>query len=277
MPHQIDKCRSCAAPIFDADGVTGACACNEGIYNTLLARQRLENNRGRTRTASTATDYALVAMGQKKPEPPELDLTMFLSPAARREVEAAQQMASMPRFEPGQGRSRPGSFNDAGDEPSFLDGLTLEDAPQESYGGIEFSTGEEDIDFGDGSQYHGGRQGRFRVDRPTPAREPFNNQRVSGPQGGPMQEVARVHGFPLLREVEAPSSIAARERATEIREALRNVPSVESSRPQRTQDQYEASKLNARQQEKRASLHESLPTAYERVAGDFLSDADDFD
>jgi hypothetical protein len=42
-------------------------------------------------------------------------------------------------------------------------------------------------------------------------------------------------------------------------------------------DRVDAAKLNARQQAQQAAVHEKLPTAYERVASDFLADADDFD
>ena len=53
MPRQLSVCESCQHPIFDVDGVAGACACQEGIYHTLLARMRADVGLNRVRTAST--------------------------------------------------------------------------------------------------------------------------------------------------------------------------------------------------------------------------------
>ncbi len=108
MPQQIDRCASCSRPIYDADDVPGACACSEGIYHTLIARQREENHQGWRRTASAGIDQAL-----SQSEPPTLDPSMFLSAAARRELAAAEQMRNIPRPVPGGPmRGRPSPMTD---------------------------------------------------------------------------------------------------------------------------------------------------------------------
>ena len=265
MP-QIDTCGSCAAPIFDADGVAGACACSDGIYRTLLARQQYENRRPMARQASTATDHNLAALSrQGPPAPSAIDPFMFLSPAARRELQAAQQERSMPRPQPGQGR--PYAITD---DPTdgFLD-LRLEDAPQSD--DFEFSTDDEEIDIPDRPTGNGVGGGRFRVDRP-PVREPFVAARAYGPQVGRMEEVGRVGRFALLREADPPPV---------VREAIDRLvgqqDEIRHRGAEQRQTQLEARQLNTQQQAKRAALHDKLPTAYERVAGDFLADADDFE
>jgi hypothetical protein len=265
MPQQIDRCRSCAAPIFDVDGVEGACACDEGIYLALLARQRHENRRGSVRTASTATDHALTALArQGAPEPTALDPMMFLSASARRELQAAQQERLVPRAPPGPGRGRPHPITD---DPTdgFLD-LALEDAPAPSDGlDFEFSSGD-DIEVYDGPRPSS--QERFRIDRPV-VRAPFVARVSPGSQGGPMREVARIGRFALLREEPTVLGQSRQVPVAEVRQIFED-----GAR----RDAREAAKLNAVQQEKRAAYHEKLPTAYDRVAaGNFLSDADDFD
>lgn len=282
MP-QIDRCGSCAAPIFDVDGVEGACSCDDGIYNTLLARQRYENRRGTTRTASTATDYNLAALAQQGAPPPQaLDPFMFLSASARRELEAAQQernrsfrgspVHGLDFADPTQGRPHPIT-----DDPTdgFLD-LRLEDAPQTD--DFEFASPGETFEFGaeipDGPQPTGGgvNGGRFRIDRPLPPRTPFVAARMPSPQGGVMEEVGRVGRFALLREVEP----APRPPRPSMEEQHREAAETGRARYEQ-RDRVDAAKLNARQQAQQAAVHEKLPTAYERVASDFLADADDFD
>ncbi len=87
-----------------------------------------------------------------------------------------------------------------------------------------------------------------------------------------MREVARVGRFPIMREVDAQTREQAQRPWGELREVLR--PGVEETEPTHTPT---AAQLNARQQAEREAIHKTCPTAYERVASDFLSDADDFD
>lgn len=90
-----------------------------------------------------------------------------------------------------------------------------------------------------------------------------------------MRPVGQAGRFQVLGEVEpAPRQII--ERLTTLRESVQQR-GLEALHERATQTRVEAQTLNARQQEKRAALHETLPTAYDRVAGDFLADADDFD
>lgn len=249
MP-QIDMCGSCHHPIFDRDGVAGACGCDDGIYNTLLARQRFENGmKPMVRQAS---------MPRVQSNAADLDPFMFLSPAARRELDAAKQERNIPR--PAAGQGRPHAMTDDATD-GFLD-LALEDAPQAD--DFEFGSGE-DIDIPDGPLPSGA--GRFRVDRPPP-RTPFVATRVPGPQGGPMREVGRVGRFALMVEQDMQQAPAPQ---------TATIMSVANSRGVVPQVRQDAEKLNAAQQAKRAALHDKLPTAYERVAGDFLADADDFE
>lgn len=253
MATRLSTCSSCSSPIFAEEGVGGACACDVGIYLTLLARQQHENQRGQTRTASTQPRIPML---------PELDPMVFLSREARGEVEAAQQSRS-PRPV---GRPHPIT-----DDPTdgFLD-LRLEDAPQTDGFDIEFET--EPSEIADYPRYPRGGGGavqeRFRVDRP-PVHRPFVAERIPGPQGGPMREAGRAGRFPILREVQVREARSTLSALTDDATAL-------PERPQPTRPT--APEVNARQQAKRAELHRTLPTAYERVArGDFLADADEWD
>lgn len=252
MP-QIDMCGSCRHPIFDRDGVAGACGCDDGIYNTLLARQRYENGmKPMVRQASTSPVPRIQANAA------DLDF-MFLSPAGRRELEAAQQERNIPR--PAAGQGRPHAMTEDATDGIF--DLALEDAPQAD--DFEFGSGE-DIELQDGP--HPSMAPRFRVDRPPPPRTPFMANRVPGPQGGPMREAGRVGRFALMVEQDLQEQRPAMQADLDRMALNRGVV------PQVRQD---AEKLNAAQQAKRAALHDKLPTAYERVAGDFLADADDFE
>lgn len=228
-----------------------ACACDEGVYLTLLARQRHINLRGQTWEAH-----------QPATPLPDIDPLMFLSREARREIEAAQQ--------PRQPVGRPFPITD---DPTdgFLD-LSLEEAPVSDGFDIEFEREAGETDLPRYPRGGGGAvQERFRVDRP-PQPRPFVAARIPGPQGGPMQEAGRAGRFPILREVQVREARSALAALTDEATAL-----LERSQPT-TRSRPTAPELNARQQEKRAQLHQTLPTAYERVArGDFLADADDWD
>jgi hypothetical protein len=181
---------------------------------------------------------------------------LFLSPAARQEVEAARMISTRAVPMPSPGRERPSV-----EEPSFVEGL---DEPPMSFGDdISFDTSDLDVDDVPRYPTHGRVVERFRVDRPPPLR-PFVAERLPGPQGGPMREAGQVGRFTLMREVDASPAY----------ESTQVVRETGPERPSR--DRQEAAKLNAAQHAKRAALHATLPTAYERVASDFLSDVDDF-
>lgn len=237
MP-QHGTCPSCGGRLV----ANQVCACPDGPYYALLGDH--QNERPLMRAARP----------QRAPDAP-FDSSLLQSREALQEIAAAGQRLGRPSV--------------VMDDPT--DGmLDLRNIPPEAHENIDFtgppfSNGDEitfDTEDIEVPVEYPRNMRRFRVDRP-PQREPFTAVRVPGPQGGPMREVGRVGRFALLRE--------------EDRQLTPAPDLVERPWPERAPRQVpEAAKLNAKQIEKRAALHEKLPTAYERIATGFLGD-DDFD
>ena len=161
---------------------------------------------------------------------------------------------------------------------------------------ITFDQGEGDIEFDSPPERHasggGVGGGRFNVLRP-PVHEPFRPVVASGV--GPMREVGRVGRFPLLSDAPITEFTAPRVAARPpgggmtpqegVQQALEALSPgrarlyevrAELAASARTSAQY-----NALQAEKtmaaRAAIHESLPTAYDRLLDDSFLDDDDLE
>ncbi len=110
---------------------------------------------------------------------------------------------------------------------------------------------------------------RFNVLRP-PQREPFRPPPpVPGPQGGNMREVGRVGRFAILSDdaQEAPRDYLAEARAR-LEDRMASTPRQQPVRNFAEERRPSAAELNARQADRRALEHETLPTAYDRLMND---------
>ena len=105
---------------------------------------------------------------------------------------------------------------------------------------------------------------RFSVLRP-PQREPFRPPPpIPGPQGGPMREVGRVGRFAILAEEPARDFLAEARARLEDRIVERQFENPARS-PRTPTTMTTAQVRTQRQVEHRAAVHETLPTAYDRL------------
>jgi hypothetical protein len=127
---------------------------------------------------------------------------------------------------------------------------------------------------------------RFNVLRP-PQHEPFRPPPpMPGPQGGNMRQVGTVGRFAILSDAQQPG--AARpdylaeararleDRVAEERQFVnpaRSPRTATTSTPAQVRAQR-ANEFSARQAEQRAAVHETLPTAYDRLMGEDLFEDD---
>jgi len=112
---------------------------------------------------------------------------------------------------------------------------------------------------------------RFNVLRP-PQREAFRPPPpMPGPQGGNnMREVGRVGRFAILAEQES-SSFDMRgspENSREVRRITGTMTAAERGAEHRLAVQLRAREMSAKEREYRESVHETLPTAYDRLMND---------
>jgi hypothetical protein len=296
MPSPIDHCTSCRRPVYANQGTPGECSCPEAGLRVLLAQERARNNRENSDFVSgfvqTPVARPPVARGVRtaSQELPDLDPTMFLSPAGRQEMQAAQSMP-FPSGRPIRGQTAVAThFDDAGlfEEGSDFGNRTASAAPavdlesmwmastgipyepgETSSGldGFEFTTYDpQDIDLDLERPAVGPRNGgaRFRVDQPPPARPPV--PRPVSMERGPMREVTRVREgrFSVLREDPIP---VPREEFNEmVRDAL-------PARPRPSAAELNA-KQSAIQQARTLQENAKRPTAYQHLLANSLGDDD---
>jgi hypothetical protein len=218
---------------------------------------------------------------------PELPPEMLLSASACRELEAARQDHYMPaQRAPRVARERAESASQyrargAEADPGYFDIEALDAPPTDDGNDITFDTGDSDIEFDPVPERHasggGVGGGRFNVLRP-PVHEPFRPQFASGPQGGRMVEVGRTGRFAILAEQDRSSAV---ERESTIlrpeRPAPRTMDLIVNGRPVHPLGGGQAAaaqRQTAQQIAQRQAIHQSLPTAYDRLLGDDPYDDD---
>jgi hypothetical protein len=117
---------------------------------------------------------------------------------------------------------------------------------------------------------------RFNVLRP-PQHEPFRPPPpMPGPQGGNMRQVGTVGRFAILSDAQQ-GEVARPDYLAEARARLEDRMPTPRQAPLRNfaEDRnQQARELNARQAEKRAAEHETLPTAYDRLMGEDIFEDD---
>jgi hypothetical protein len=114
--------------------------------------------------------------------------------------------------------------------------------------------------------------GRFNVLRP-PVHEPFRPPPpIAGPQGGNMRQVGVVGRFAILSDAGTPAPDYVAEARARLEDRMATEPEPRGLRA--IAARATASQLNARQREHRAAVHETLPTAYDRILGDDPYDDD---
>ena len=175
MPRKLGSCNSCRRPIYDAEGPSDACGCDEGCLTTLFLR---EGGAGiPPHTPEPPRRAALRAPNRNGDQLPDLDPGMFLSAAGRAEMAGAQMVVTNHRVAYPPGSSVEVEDLDVGFEP-----ITS---------GLDISFEQEEMDWPrDLPRPTTPSRDRFRVDRGAPVREPFAGRMASGPSGG--QVVGRV-------------------------------------------------------------------------------------
>lgn len=188
---------------------------------------------------------------------PDLPPEMLLSYGGMRELEGAVAMRDQ------QAPMRPNDiFGDLEMAPPPVDEFNVSFDRDEGL----------DAEFAEARPFRTAATGaRFNVLRP-PQHEPFRPPPpVPGPQGGQMREVAQVRGYAVLAEdVVLPwdgSRPAVEDSATQRLQEQRRLLDAQSE-SRRESRRPTAAELNAKQAEKRAAIHETLPTAYDRLMGD---------
>lgn len=169
MPRKLGSCPSCRGAIYDVEGLSDACGCDDGVLTTLTLRSGGTPVRARVANGRANRNGDVL---------PELDFTMFLSRSAQAEIAGAQHLGiSMGTRVP----------IEAADEDYFV--------PAQGGLDISFEQPEEAWPAGLARPTTPTRD-RFRVDRGAPARAPFQGRMASGPSDG--EVVGRV-GAPLGR------------------------------------------------------------------------------
>lgn len=188
---------------------------------------------------------------------PELTPEMFSSYGAMRELEGAVASRGTPVYQ--NHRDTP-----SGEVAGWLD----DNIPPPPVDTFEVSFDTSELDTSEVTSFRAPAQGaRFNVLRP-PAHEPFRPPPpVPGPQGGNMREVGRVGRFQILSDA-APES-ATPDYLSEARARLEDRRArQEESREVVPNRRPTATEVNSKQREYRAAVHETLPTAYDRLMGE---------
>ena len=150
MPfRQLGKCGACGCAIYDREGASGACSCDDGVLTTILLR-----------------DGTPVRANQNGDQLPDLPVELLMSRTALAEVAGARAFADH-------------RHRDADPFDLNLDNLDVTFA---SAGDISFdlddSTWPADL-----NRPTTPSRDRFRVDR-VPVRAPFQGRLASGPSDG---------------------------------------------------------------------------------------------